>query len=115
MKTQNNSISTAIWTLGISIAISIVFLIIAKVFADNWDAAITVQDSAVYSYAHSRTLYPFLTWIIAGVLMLASAISVIYSHRKVSRTAIIAVYYLASAILVTKAAAVCYCTMQLNL
>ena len=78
MKTQNNSISTAIWTLGISIAISIVFLIIAKVFADNWDAAITIQNSAVYSYAHFRTLYPFLTWSIAGALMLASAIAVIY-------------------------------------
>lgn len=115
MKTKQNSISTVIWILGISIAISIVFLIIAKVFADNWDAAITVQNSAVYSYAHSRTLYPFLTWSIAGVLMLASAIAVIYSHRKASRTAIIAVLYLASAILVTKSAALCYCATQLNL
>ena len=112
MKTKQNSISTVIWILGISIAISIVFLISANLFANNWEAAATIQNSFVYSFAHSRAIYPIMTWSIAGVLILATGIAVIYSRHKASRTAIITLLFLMSVIMLTKAAALSYCHLM---
>ena len=108
MKTKHNPISTAVWILGISIAISIVLLISAKLLAGNQVSVPTDLTTAAYNYAHSMTLYPVLTWSIAGILILASGIAVIRSRRKASRTAIIAILYLIAVIVLTKAAALSY-------
>lgn len=127
-----NAISVSILVLGLSVVLSAFLLISTRIHA-NYEARIqneitevvtpqalstgittsptaTATDEIIYTFANSRRLYPVLTWSIAMALILVVGIAIIRNHRKSSRTAVIAVLYLLSAVLLTKSAAISYIT-----
>ena len=123
---KHNPLSTALRILGLSFAISFSLLLSSRLYSNlkKYNPATTssatesfpnsigkeYQNTVLFSYAFSRKLFPILTWSIAGALILVVGIAVIRSHRKHSRTAVIAVLYLLSAVLLTKSAAIGYIT-----